>query len=122
MNSRSADTSDQVPGLAPKEKPRDDGDLMDQLGRGVVAMLQRVANLWSDNCDRAMAGAHKVSVQLRATEDRINQLQAETEHFQNRAVRAEGWLQVIQKEIEEKLIVPRAATRPDHEDSLRSRE
>ena len=93
---------------------------MDQLGRGVVAMLQRVADLWSDNCDRAMTEAHKVSVQSRATENRINQLQAEIEHFQNPAVRAE--FQVIQKEIEEKLIVPRAATRPDHEDSLRSRE
>jgi uncharacterized protein YceH (UPF0502 family) len=122
MNSRSADTSDQVPGLAPKGKPRDDGDLMDQLAREVVAMLQRIANLWSDNCDRAMTVAHNVSVQLRATEDRINQLQAEIEQFKDRAVRAEGWLQVIQKEIEEKLIVPRAATRPDHEDSLRSRQ
>jgi len=101
MNSRSTDTSDQVPGLAPKEKPRDDGDLMDQLGREVVAMLQRVANLWSDNCDRAMTEAHKVSVQLRrATEDRIKLLQAEIEQFKDRAVRAEGWLQVIQKEIE----------------------
>jgi hypothetical protein len=48
-------------------------------------------------------------MQLRAAEDRVNQLEAEVELLRDRAVRAERWLQIIQKEIEEKLIAPRSA-------------
>jgi endonuclease YncB( thermonuclease family) len=47
-------------------------------------------------------------MQLRAAEDRINQLEAEVELLRDRAVRAERWLLTIQKEIEEKLIAPRS--------------
>jgi hypothetical protein len=43
---------------------------------------------------------------------RINQLETEIEHFRDRAIRAETWLQLIQREIEEKLIAPMATTRP----------
>jgi hypothetical protein len=46
-------------------------------------------------------------LQLRAAEERINQLEVEIEFFRDRAARAEGWLQTIQEEIEEKLIAPR---------------
>jgi len=53
--------------------------------------------------------AHKLSMQLRAAEERINQLEAEIQLFRDRAAHAEGWLQTIQKEIEEKLIAPRSA-------------
>ena len=48
-------------------------------------------------------------MQLRAAEDRVNQLEAEVELLRGRAVRAERWLETIQKEIEEKLIAPRSA-------------
>jgi len=57
--------------------------------------------------------AHKLSMQLRAAEDRVNQLEAEVELLRDRAVRAERWLQTIQKEIEEKLITPRSANTPE---------
>src|SRR5262249_23522083 len=50
-----------------------------------------------ENCDRAMKLAHKLSMQLRAAEERISQLEAEVELFRDRAARAEGWLQTIQK-------------------------
>jgi hypothetical protein len=49
-------------------------------------------------------------MELRAAEDRINQLESEAQLFRDRAARAEGWLQTIQKEIEEKLIAPRLAS------------
>src|SRR5262249_48198040 len=68
------------------------------------AKTQRAADLANENCDRAMKLAHKLSMQLRAAEDQINQLEAEVELFRDRAVCAERWLQTIQKEIEEKLI------------------
>ena len=53
--------------------------------------------------------AHKLSMELRAAEERINQLEGEIQLFRERAARAERWLQTIQKEIEEKLIIPRSA-------------
>jgi hypothetical protein len=48
-------------------------------------------------------------MQLRAAEDRITQLEAEVALFRDRATRAEGWLQTIHSEIEQKLIAPRSA-------------
>jgi hypothetical protein len=111
MNRSPIDIPEQVLKFAPKEKLPNDQDPMDQAGHAVLAMLQQAANLSNDNCDRAMTLAHKLSMQLRVAEDRINQLQADIEHFQSRAVHAEGWLQVVQKEIEEKLIAPIAASR-----------
>ena len=56
--------------------------------------------------------AHKLSIQLRAAEDRIAQLQGEVERLEGRAARAEQWLEAIKNEIEEKLIAPMEANRP----------
>ena len=85
------------------------GTLVDEAGEAIIAKLQKAADLSNENCDRAMKLAHKLSMQLRAAEDRVNQLEAEVELLRDRAVRAERWLQTIQKEIEEKLIAPRSA-------------
>jgi hypothetical protein len=57
-----------------------------------------------------MKFAHKLAMELRAAEDRINQLEADVQLFRDRAARAEGWLQTIYKEIKEKLIAPRPAS------------
>jgi cell fate (sporulation/competence/biofilm development) regulator YmcA (YheA/YmcA/DUF963 family) len=111
MHQRPTDTPEQVL-IAPKEKAPADHDAVDETGHALIALLQEAANLSTEHFDRAMSTAHKLSVQVRASEDRIKQLQAEVEHFRDRAVRAERWLQVIQKEIEEKLIAPMASERP----------
>ena len=107
MEQRAITTPEEVRKFAPK-RPRNDSDPMDESGQAVLAMLQKAAELSNDNCDRAMAMAHKLSIQLGAAEDQISQLQAENMQLQDRAVRAETWLQVIQKEIEEKLLSPRS--------------
>ena len=83
---------------------------VEEAGQAIIAKIQKAADLSNENCDRAMALAHKLSMQLRAAEDRINQLQAEVELFRDRAARAERWLQTIQKEIEERLIAPRSVS------------
>jgi chromosome segregation ATPase len=106
MNQRAIDVPEEVLKFAPKERPRNE-DPTDQSGLAIVAMLQKAADLSNDNCDRAMALAHRLSVQLRAAEDQINQLQAQNAQLQDRAARAETWLAHIQKEIEQKLIAPR---------------
>jgi hypothetical protein len=112
MNRRSIDVPEQVLEFAPKKKGRFDGDPLEQSGLAIVAMLQKAADLSDDTCERAEALADELSRDLRAAEDRINQLETEIEHLRDRAVRAETWLQLIRKEIEEKLIAPMAATRP----------
>jgi hypothetical protein len=76
--------------FAPK-KVRGDGTSVDHSGGAIVDMLQSAGQ------------------QLRAAEDRINQLETEIERVQDRAVRAESWLELIQKEIEEKLLEPATA-------------
>ena len=95
--------------IVPKERPRSYAPLVEEAGEAIIAKIKKAADLSNENCDRAIKVAHKLSMELRAAEDRINQLEAEVELFRHRAVRAERWLQAIQKEIEEKLIAPRSA-------------
>ena len=109
MDENGADTPEQVVKFAPRGQRPSDGTPVEEAGEAIVAKIQRAAELANENCDRAMTLAHKLSMELRAAEDRINQLEAEVELLRDRAVRAERWLQTIQKEIEEKLIAPRSA-------------
>ena len=110
MNENGPDTPEQVLKSVPKERPRSYGTPLDEAGQAIIAKIQKAADLSNENCDRAMKLAHKLSMQLRAAEEQINQLEAEIALFRDRAVRAERWLQTIQNEIEEKLIAPRSAS------------
>ena len=113
MSENSADAPEQVVKLEPEARPPSHDTPLDEAGQAIVAKIQRAAELANENCDRAMSLAHKLSMELRAAEDRINQLESEVQLFRERAARAEGWLQTIHKEIEEKLITPRLASRTE---------
>jgi len=106
MDENGADTPEQVLKIVPKERPRSYAPLVEEAGEAIIAKIKKAADLSNENCDRAMKLAHRLSMQLRAAEDRVNQLEAELELLRDRA---ERWLQTIQKEIEEKLIAPRSA-------------
>ena len=108
MNQSESDTPEQVLRLAPKEKQPSDVSPLEEAGHAIVAKIQKAADLSNENCDRALALALKLSMELRAAGDRINQLEAEVELFRERAARAEAWLQTILKEIQDKLIAPRS--------------
>ena len=110
MSEHRADTPEQVLKFLPKEWPNSYGAQVEEIGQAIVKKIQSAADLSNENCDRALALAHKLSMQLRTAEDRINQLEAEVELLRDRAVRAERWLQTIQKEIEERLIAPRSVS------------
>ena len=56
------------------------------------------------NSRQAVEAAQKLSHQLRAAEDRINELEAEIEAYRDRAERAEQWLHKVYTEIEERLL------------------
>jgi len=106
MGQDRSEITEQVVKFPPKQQS---GNPADEAGQAVIAQIRKAAELANENCDRAMALAHKLAMQLRATEDRITQLEAEVALFQDRATRAEGWLQTIHSEIEQKLITPRSA-------------
>jgi hypothetical protein len=110
MDEICADTPEQVVKFVPKELPRNHGTPAEEDGQAIIAKIRKAADLSNETCDRAMALAHKLAMQLRAAEDRISRLEAEVVLFRDRAARAEEWLQTIHKEIEEKLIAPRSAS------------
>src|SRR5262245_18594370 len=110
MNENGPDTPEQVVKFEPKARPNTYDTPLDEDGQAIVAKIQRAAELANENCDSAMRLANKLSMELRAAEDRINQLESEVQLLRERAARAEGWLQTIHKEIEEKLITPRLAS------------
>lgn len=99
--------------FAPRQKRREESDPIDQAGHALVALLQEAATISKENVDRAMTLAHKLSIQLRAAEDRIKELEGEVERLESRAARAEGWLQIIKTEIEDNLIASIGANRPE---------
>jgi len=110
MDENRSDTPEQVVKFLPKEQPRSHGTPAEEAGQAIIAKIRKAAELSNETCDRAMALAHKLAMEVRAAEDRINQLEAEVQLFRDRAARAEGWLQTIYKEIEEKLIAPRSTS------------
>ena len=108
MNQRATDTPKQVLKFAPKEKASNRVAQLDDAGEAIVAQIRTAADLAKEDCDRAMSLAHKLSMELRAAEDRTQQMAREVEHWQERAARAEQWLRTIQQEIEEKLLTRRS--------------
>jgi hypothetical protein len=101
----------EVLALAPSRKPQHEAHVVDEAGHRVVALLREAANISAENVERAMSMAHKTSMELRAAEDRITQLEAEVERLRDRAIRAERWLETIKQEIEDKLIALMEANR-----------
>jgi hypothetical protein len=110
MDENRSDTPEQVVKFLPKEQPRSHGTPAEEAGQAIIAKIRKAAELSNETCDRAMALAHKLAMQLRAAEDQIRQLEADVALFRERAARAEGWLQTIHKEIEEKLVAPRSSS------------
>ena len=106
MSQDRSEITEQVVKFSPKQQSSNPAD---EAGQAVIAQIRKAAELANENCDRAMALAHKLAMQLRAAEDRITQLEAEVAVFRERTTRAEGWLQTIHSEIEQKLIAPRSA-------------
>jgi hypothetical protein len=106
LNVLSEVSTEQVIKFSPKQQS---SISTDEAGQAVIAKIRKAAELSHETCDRAMALAHKLAMQITGAEDRINRLEREVALFRDRAARAEGWLQTIYKEIEEKLIAPRSA-------------
>ena len=117
MNEGQIDAPDQVRKFAPKRKPRSEGsphnanNPTDDAGEALIAMLHEAARLSDENRRRLSSLVDDLSRQMQAAEDRIVQLEHDLDHFRGRAARAEEWLLVIEKEIEQRLMGPMAAMR-----------
>ena len=90
-----------VPFVPTPKGQQDTGATADDSGRTIVALLQRAADMANEDCKRAMDLAHKLSFQLRASEERLREAEAEAAHFRDRAARAEAWLVRIHNEVEQ---------------------
>jgi predicted nucleic acid-binding Zn-ribbon protein len=99
MSVEEAETPTVVP-FAPNKRGQNMSDV-DHSGHHIVALLEKAADKTKADCARAMDLAHKLTLQLRAAEDRVRDLETEAAHYRDRAVRAEDWLQHIHNEVEQ---------------------
>jgi hypothetical protein len=108
MRPNPVDMSETVVPFAPvrAENVSKDHDPLDKAGQSILGLLQEAATTAKENCGRALRVAHGLSLQLRAAEDQIKALEADLRHFQDRAMRAENWLQRISREIEVRFFEP----------------
>jgi hypothetical protein len=83
-----------------KDDPRE-SDALDRAGGAVIALLQEAVGVAKQDCQRAVDIAEKLAIQLRASQDRIAQLEGEIRYHQDCAARAEKWIDRIHAEVEE---------------------
>ena len=70
MGQDRSEITEHVVKFPPKQQA---GNPADEAGQAVIAQIRKAAEVTNENCDRAMALAHKLAMQLRAAEDRISQ-------------------------------------------------
>ena len=89
MSVQTPERSASVVAFGPRKGHPDAAMLADDAGHGIIALLQKAADMAKQDCERAMDLAHKLSSQLRAAEERAREFEAEAIHFRGRAERAE---------------------------------
>jgi hypothetical protein len=101
MRVQADETSTSVIAFEPKKGPPNATMVADDAGRGIVALVQKAADLAKADCNRAMDLAHRLSSELRAAEERAGEFEAQANYFRDRAAHAEEWLVRIRREIQE---------------------
>jgi hypothetical protein len=81
-----------------------DNSEVDKAGQTILQLLNKAADVAEQKSRRAIDTAQKLSHQLRAAGDRIAQLEAELAAHQERAERAQHWLQTVYVEIEDRFL------------------
>src|SRR6516164_10123774 len=90
-----------VVAFAPKKGAPDATMAADDAGEHIVALVQQASDRAKADCQRAMDLAHRVSSELRATEERARAFEEEANYFRDRAARAEEWLVRIESELQQ---------------------
>jgi predicted nucleic acid-binding Zn-ribbon protein len=81
-----------------------DASQLDSAGQAIMRLLHKAAGVAEANSQQALDMAQKLSHELRAAEDRIAELEADAQSYQERAERAEQWLHKIYTDVEEQFI------------------
>jgi len=90
-----------------------ESDPLEQVGQRILELIQKaseIAEQNSQNAQNATSAANGLAFQLRASEERIRELEAALRFQYARADRAEEWLKRISTEIAQTLPSPQPAT------------
>ena len=79
-------------------------DQLDSAGQTILQLIHKAAGFAEENSRQAVEMAQAVSDKLRAAEERIAELEAEVDTYQERADRAVQWLHRVYTEIEDRLL------------------
>ena len=111
----SANASDKliIPFAATQKSQAGANGIADDSGLAIIALLQKAADLAKEDCARVMDVAHKLSYQIRTTEERAREAEAEAAQFRDRATRAEGWMVRIREEVEQTFFQKDREARPE---------
>ena len=101
------DESSSIVAFAPKKGPSEAAVVADDAGRGIMALVQKAADLAKEDCTRAMDLAHRLSSELREAEERAREFEAEANYFRDRAAHAEEWLVRIHQEVQQTFFEPK---------------
>ena len=107
MRVQAEETSSSVIAFGPKKAPTDATIVADDAGRGIVALVQKAADLAKADCNRAMDLAHRLSSELRTVQERAREFEAQANYFRDRAAHSEEWLVRIRHEIQETFFDPK---------------
>jgi chromosome segregation ATPase len=81
-----------------------EADVLDRAGNAILGLVNRAAGTVQADLQEAREAAERIADQLRIANDRIDKLEAKARYFQDRAERAEKWLQQISSEIEQRFL------------------
>jgi hypothetical protein len=99
------DESDVIPfERAAKTSAPDEVDQLDKAGHTILQLVQKAAGVAEENSRHALETSRRLSYQLRESEDRIAELEAEVTRYRERAERAEQWLHRVYTEIEDRYL------------------
>jgi DNA repair ATPase RecN len=97
-----------APAIIPYAPNGSEADV-DQAANAILGLVDRAADTAIADLEEARGFAEKLADQLRAaldqlraTQDRINNLEAKVRYYQDRTERAEKWLQQISSKIEQR--------------------
>jgi DNA repair exonuclease SbcCD ATPase subunit len=112
MTSQETDTPGALIPYAPEAKNAGpEAEIVDRAGNAILELVGRAADVAAADLQEAREVAERLALQLqasrdqlRAAHDQINALKADVSLYQDRANRAEKWLQQISSEIEQKFL------------------
>jgi hypothetical protein len=78
-----------------------ENDELENAGQKILSSFQKATAIAEQNTQQALGAAHRFAMQLRASEDRVAELESALRVQHARADRAEEWLNRISKQIEQ---------------------